>query len=91
MDLTLEPLIPFATARVIRNAATRNLRLATPTLACRDAATTTVDVENVGRREGDEFVQVYVTDIVTSATWLNKSLEPLGPFTWRPERGERCR
>jgi beta-glucosidase len=34
-----------------------------------------VDVENIGHREGDEIVQVYVTDVVTSATWVNKALK----------------
>ena len=34
-----------------------------------------MDVENLGAREGDEIVQVYVTDVVTSATWVNKALK----------------
>jgi beta-glucosidase len=34
-----------------------------------------VDVENVGQREGVEIVQVYVSDVVTSATWVNKALK----------------
>jgi beta-glucosidase len=32
-------------------------------------------VENAGSRAGDEIVQVYVSDVVTSATWVNKALE----------------
>jgi len=34
-----------------------------------------VDVENIGPRDGDEIVQVYVSDLVTSATWVNKALK----------------
>lgn len=34
-----------------------------------------MDVENVGQREGVEIVQVYVSDVVTSATWVNKALK----------------
>jgi beta-glucosidase len=33
------------------------------------------DVANVGKRAGDEIVQVYVSDLVTSATWVNKALK----------------
>ena len=32
-------------------------------------------MENTGSRAGDEIVQVYVTDVVTSATWVNKALK----------------
>jgi beta-glucosidase len=38
------------------------------------AAVVSVDVENTGQRAGDEIVQVYVSDVVTSATWVNKAL-----------------
>ncbi|MCB9460126.1 MAG: fibronectin type III-like domain-contianing protein, partial [Anaerolineaceae bacterium] len=34
-----------------------------------------VDVENVGQFAGDEIVQVYVSDVVTSVTWVNKALK----------------
>jgi beta-glucosidase len=34
-----------------------------------------VDVENAGKREGDEIVQVYVSDVVTSVTWVTKALK----------------
>ena len=34
-----------------------------------------MDVENTGQRDGVEIVQVYVSDVVTSATWVNKALK----------------
>jgi beta-glucosidase len=34
-----------------------------------------VDVENTGTRAGDEIVQVYVSDVVTSVTWVDKALK----------------
>ena len=34
-----------------------------------------MDVENAGPRAGDEIVQVYVSDVVTSVTWVNKALK----------------
>ena len=32
-------------------------------------------MENTGQRAGDEIVQVYVSDSVTSVTWVNKALK----------------
>ncbi|MHB8089108.1 MAG: fibronectin type III-like domain-contianing protein, partial [Anaerolineaceae bacterium] len=31
--------------------------------------------ENIGKRDGVEIVQVFISDIVTSATWVNKALK----------------
>ena len=51
------------------------MRLASPTLARGQAASVSVDVENTGPRAGDEIVQVYVSDVVTSVTWVTKALK----------------
>jgi beta-glucosidase len=74
-DLTQEPLFPFGHGLSYTGYRYSNLRLGAPTLARGQAASVAVDVENVGRRAGDEVVQVYVTDVVTSATWVNKALK----------------
>ncbi|MBK8476841.1 MAG: glycoside hydrolase family 3 C-terminal domain-containing protein [Opitutaceae bacterium] len=74
-DLTQEPLFPFGHGLSYTQYRYSNLRLASPTLARGQAATVTVEVENVGARAGDEIVQVYVSDVVTSATWVNKALK----------------
>ncbi len=74
-DLTQEPLFPFGHGLSYTEYRYSNLKLGAPALARGKAATVSVDVENVGRREGDEVVQVYVTDVVTSATWVNKALK----------------
>ncbi|HXN49599.1 MAG TPA: glycoside hydrolase family 3 N-terminal domain-containing protein [Bryobacteraceae bacterium] len=74
-DLTQEPLFPFGHGLSYTEYRYSNLKLGAPALARGQAATVSVDVENVGRREGDEIVQVYVTDVVTSATWVNKALK----------------
>jgi beta-glucosidase len=52
-----------------------NLQLGAATLAHGQPATVSVDVENAGQRAGDEIVQVYVSDVLTSATWVNKALK----------------
>jgi len=83
-DLTQEPLFPFGHGLSFTQYRYSNLRLATPTLARGQVAAVYVDVENTGSLAGDEIVQVYVTDVVTSATWVNKALKgfarvPLAP------------
>ena len=74
-DLTQEPLFPFGHGLSYTQYRYSNLQLATPTLARGQAAAVSVDVENTGQRAGDEIVQVYVSDVVTSATWVNKALK----------------
>ncbi len=74
-DLTQEPLFPFGHGLSYTKYAYSNLQLASPDLAQEETARVFVDVENVGQREGVEIVQVYVSDVVTSATWVNKALK----------------
>ena len=74
-DLTQEPLFPFGHGLSYTQYRYSNLRLASPTLARGQAAAVSVDVENAGPRAGDEIVQVYVSDVVTSVTWVNKALK----------------
>ncbi len=74
-DLTQEPLFPFGHGLSYTQYAYANLRLASPTLAHGETAQVFVDVTNVGPRPGVEIVQVYVSDVVTSATWVNKALK----------------
>ncbi len=74
-DLTQEPLFPFGHGLSYTQYRYSNLQLLTPTLARGQAAAVSVDVENTGRRAGDEIVQVYVSDVVTSVTWVNKALK----------------
>jgi beta-glucosidase len=74
-DLTQEPLFPFGHGLSYTKYAYSNLRLASSNLTLGEAAKVSVDVENVGQREGAEIVQVYISDVVTSATWVNKALK----------------
>ena len=74
-DLTQEPLFPFGHGLSYTKYAYSNLRLASPNLTIGETAKVFVDVENVGQREGVEIVQVYVSDVVTSATWVDKALK----------------
>jgi beta-glucosidase len=74
-DLTQEPLFPFGHGLSYTRYRYSNLRLDSGTLARGRAAAVSVDVENAGQRAGDEVVQVYVSDVVTSVTWVDKALK----------------
>jgi beta-glucosidase len=74
-DLTQEPLFLFGHGLSHTQYAYSNLRLASPDLTFGETATVFVDVQNVWQREGVEIVQVCVSDLVTSATWVNKALK----------------
>ncbi|MCG6925088.1 MAG: glycoside hydrolase family 3 C-terminal domain-containing protein [Acidobacteria bacterium] len=86
-DLTQEPLFPFGHGLSFTEYAYSNLRLAAPTLTPGQGTKVSVDVENAGGRAGDEIVQVYVSDLVTSATWVNKALKGFARVHLEP--GER--
>jgi beta-glucosidase len=77
-DFTQEPLFPFGHGLSYTQYRYSNPRLASNTLARGQAASVSVDVENTGQRPGDEVVQVYVSDVVTSVTWVNKALKGFG-------------
>ena len=83
-DLTQEPLFPFGHGLSFTTYRYSNARLASPTLARGQAATVSVDVENAGSRAGDEIVQVYVSDVVTSVTWVGKSLQGFARVSLAP-------
>jgi beta-glucosidase len=74
-DLTQEPLFPFGHGLSYTEYRYSNVQLASNVLARGQAATVSVDVLNAGKRAGDEIVQVYVSDVVTSVTWVNKALK----------------
>lgn len=74
-DLTQEPLFPFGHGLSYTQYKYGNLRLSATTLGQGQQVSVLVDVENSGILAGTEIVQVYVSDLVTSATWVNKALK----------------
>lgn len=83
-DLTQEPLFPFGHGLSYTKYAYSNLRLSSSKLAQGESVKVLVDVQNVGQREGVEIVQVYVSDVVTSVTWVNKALKGFARVSLKP-------
>lgn len=61
-----EPLYPFGHGLSYTRFAYRNLTLSANPLAAGDTLTVTVEVGNVGERDGDEVVQLYLSDLEAS-------------------------
>ncbi len=48
-----------------------------------------MEIRNSGAREGTEIAQVYLSDLVTSVTWVQKSLLAFGRVTLAPGEAQR--
>ncbi len=83
-DLPQEPLFPFGHGLSYTKYAYSNLRLSSSKLTQGESVKVLADVQNVGQREGVEIVQVYVSDVVTSVTWVNKALKGFARVQLQP-------
>ncbi len=68
------PLFPFGFGLSYTSFKFHNLRLAKDSIRVNESTTVLVDVTNTGSREGDEVVQMYVRDVVSSVTRPVKEL-----------------
>jgi beta-glucosidase len=84
LDLTREPLWVFGHGLSYTTFALSNLRVSSPTISPRESATVTVDVANTGSRAGDEVVQLYIHDLVSSVTRPVKELAAFERVTLKP-------
>jgi len=87
VDLTREPLWAFGYGLSYTTFALANPQVTPASIGPGGRATVTVDVTNTGTRAGDEVVQVYVHDVVSSVTRPVKELAGFERVTLRP--GER--
>lgn len=63
-----EPLFPFGFGLSYTTFAYSNLKINPATISATDKATVSVTVTNTGKRAGDEIVQLYIRDLVSSIT-----------------------
>jgi beta-glucosidase len=68
LDISNTPLYPFGYGLSYTSFTYSNVRASSPTITKYQEMKITVDVENTGKRAGDEIVQLYVQDEVASVT-----------------------
>jgi beta-glucosidase len=87
LDVPVTPLFPFGFGLSYTTFRLSNLRLSTTHMAPAGNVRVSVDVENTGRRAGDEVVQLYIRDPVASRVRPVKELRGFERVTLQP--GER--
>jgi beta-glucosidase len=71
----ISPLFAFGFGLSYTTFAFENLRLEKETISCTESTRIFVDVKNTGERAGEEVVQVYIHDMVSSVTRPMKELK----------------
>jgi beta-glucosidase len=89
LDVPVTPLYPFGHGLSYTQFRLMNLRLSARTIRPDGRLTASVDLENTGKRAGDEVVQLYVRDMAASRTRPVRELKGFERITLRP--GERRR
>ena len=84
---SVAPLFPFGFGLSYTRFAFEHLRLDRTAIAASETARVSVDVVNTGERAGDEVVQLYIRDLVSSVTRPVKELKGFQRITLEP--GER--
>ncbi|MGH9942492.1 MAG: beta-glucosidase BglX [Pyrinomonadaceae bacterium] len=89
LDVPWTPLYLFGHGLSYTTFRLSDLRLSAPSIRPDGRLTVGVEVENTGRRAGDEVVQLYLRDVASSVTRPVKELKGFERVTLRP--GERRR
>jgi beta-glucosidase len=87
LDVPWTPLFPFGYGMSYTQFKLSNLRLSAQQIRADGQLTVTVDVENTGKRTGDEVVQLYIRDIASSVTRPVRELKGFQRITLKS--GER--
>ena len=88
-DLDQVPRFPFGLGLSYTRFEYADLRLTRTALSSGDALELSVEIRNAGTREGTEIAQVYLSDLVTSVTWVQKSLVAFDRVTLAPGEARR--
>jgi beta-glucosidase len=83
-DMPWTPLYPFGYGLSYTTFKISNLQLSAPRISANGKLTVTADVENTGRRAGDEVVQLYIRDLVASMTRPVKELKGFQRISLQP-------
>ncbi len=78
LDVPWTPLYPFGHGLSYTQFRLSNLRLSADTIRVGETMNVAVEVENTGRRAGDEVVQLYIRDVAASVTRPVKELKGFG-------------
>ncbi len=81
---TTEPLFPFGHGLSYTTFEYSNLQLSSKKITTDGSLTVTVDVKNTGKTKGDEVVQMYIRDEVSSVTRPIKELRGFERITLNP-------
>jgi beta-glucosidase len=89
LDAPVTPLYPFGYGLSYTQFRISNLQLSAQSIKPDGRLTVSVEVENTGKRAGDEVVQLYIRDMAASVTRPVKELRGFERITLRP--GEKRR
>ncbi|HEY0320839.1 MAG TPA: glycoside hydrolase family 3 N-terminal domain-containing protein [Pyrinomonadaceae bacterium] len=89
LDVPWTPLYPFGYGLSYTQFRLTNLQLSAQRISPAGRLTVSVEVENTGKRAGDEVVQLYIRDVAASVTRPVKELKGFERITLRP--GEKRR
>jgi beta-glucosidase len=89
LDVSWTPLFPFGYGLSYTQFHLSNLQLSARRISPNGRLTASVEVENTGKRAGDEVVQLYIRDVAASVTRPVKELKGFQKITLRP--GEKRR
>jgi beta-glucosidase len=84
LDVPWTPQFPFGYGLSYTQFKITNLQLSAQRIRTNGNLTVTVDVENVGKRPGDEVVQLYIRDLAASMTRPVKALKGFQRLTLQP-------
>ena len=84
LDVPWTPQFPFGYGLSYTTFKLSNLQLSAPRIRVDDKLTVSVDVENTGKRAGDEVVQLYIRDPVASMARPVKELKGFQRVTLQP-------
>jgi beta-glucosidase len=84
----ISPLFPFGFGLSYTNFSFSGLRLGKPVIRAEESTTVSVDVTNTGEYAGEEVVQLYIRDMVSSVTRPVKELKGFAKITLRPKESK---